>query len=83
MPEPLTLRLEQLVLPEPVTAGMSPWVLFSLAAFYRGCNEHADPILVRHLTGDLYRVVDGRHRTVASIIAGRKTVLATIEEAHQ
>lgn len=71
--------LDRLLFPEPVTAGMNPFVLMSLAYLYRAGNEHTTPIRVTRC-GDLYRITDGRHRAVASMIAGRKTVLAKIKE---
>lgn len=77
---PLQLRLDRLTFPTPVSAGMNPFVLFSLAYAYRSGNEDVEPILVRpsELYG-FYSITDGRHRAVASMIAGRKTVLAVIE----
>lgn len=71
------LPIDRLLFPEPVTAGLNYLVLASFAYQYRGTNEHLDPITVT-TEGDYYRIADGRHRTIGSIIAGRKTVLATI-----
>jgi hypothetical protein len=71
------IPLDRLLFPEPVTAGMNPFVLLSLAYLYRTSNEDVAPILV-YQQGDLYWITDGRHRAVASMIAGRKTVLATV-----
>lgn len=76
-PDVTLLELDRLLFPQPVSAGMNPFVLMSLAYFYRSGNEHADPIRVTP-TGAFYRISDGRHRAVASMIAGRKTILAEI-----
>lgn len=76
---PRHMRLDQMLFPEPVPAGMNPLVLMSLAYLYRGSNEDVEPILVHYEGDELYSVSDGRHRAVASMIAGRKTVLAVIE----
>jgi hypothetical protein len=75
---PQLLPLEQLLLCEPVTAGMNPYVLMSLAYLYRSSNEDVDPITVTRASADLYRITDGRHRAIASLLAGRKTVLGVI-----
>lgn len=70
-------QLDRLLFPEPVTAGMNPLVLMSLAHFYRAGNEHLQPIAVT-VEGDYHRIADGRHRAVASMVAGRKVVLAEV-----
>lgn len=72
------IRLERVLLPKPVPAGMSPLVVMSLAYMYRATNEDAQPI---HVTreGHHYRVADGRHRVIGSIIAGRRRILADVE----
>lgn len=57
---------------------MNPLVLMSLAHLYRGSNEDVEPIRVSR-EGHHYRIVDGRHRAIASLIAGRRRVLAVIE----
>lgn len=72
------LALDRLLYPEPVTAGLNPFVLMSLAYHYRAGNEHVEPIRVT-CEGQFWRISDGRHRAMASMIAGRKTVLAFIE----
>jgi hypothetical protein len=74
-------RLDQLLMCEPVVAGMNVLVLFSLAHYYRSTNEHTTPIVIAPVTAGIYRIVDGRHRALASLIAGRKTVEARIENA--
>lgn len=74
------IPLDQVLYPEPVTAGLNPLVLMSLAYHYRAGNDHTPPITVTQ-HGDLYRITDGRHRAVASMIAGRKTILAKVRKA--
>jgi hypothetical protein len=68
-----------ILFPEPVSAGMDPYILMSLAGMYRKTNEDTTPIEVRK-AGPFYRLTDGRHRVVASMIAGRKTIWALVEE---
>src|SRR5215207_5679918 len=64
------IRLDRLLYPDPVPAGMNPFVLMSLAYLYRSSNEDAEPILVEYAANGLYEIKDGRHRAVASMIAG-------------
>lgn len=73
------IPLDRLLYPEPVSGGMNPFVLMSLAYHYRAGNEHTRPITVTQ-HGDLYRITNGRHRAVACMIAGRKTVLAKVRK---
>lgn len=58
-------------------AGMNPFVLMSEAYFYRSGVEDGRPIDVK-IEGDNYRIQDGRHRVVASMLAGRPDVLAKV-----
>lgn len=74
------IPLGRILLPEHnVTAGANVYVLVSLAYMYRSTTEDAPPITVRP-HGDLYRITDGRHRYMASVIAGRDGVLANVED---
>jgi hypothetical protein len=57
------------------------WVLFSLARMYRSTSDDAPPAAVRDLGNGYWRVLDGRHRFLASVIAGRPDLLATVEAA--
>lgn len=74
----MRVPLDRLLLKPNVSAGVSPWVLFSLAQMYRSTDGDAPPITVRP-EGDHYRVLDGRHRYLASVIAGRVDVLCQLE----
>lgn len=70
------VRLDRLLYPDPVAAGMNYLVIASLVHLYRSSNEDAPPITVQQEGSGYWRIVDGRHRSVASMVAGRKTVLA-------
>lgn len=76
--DPRRIRVDQILLPKPVPAGLNAYVLMSLAYLFRATSEDVEPITVAR-EGRLYRVVDGRHRYLASVIAGRSRVLAEIE----
>lgn len=73
------IPLSKCMVKEPVPAGMNPFVLMSVAYFYRTSTEHTAPIVVKR-EGKYYRIMDGRHRYMGSIIAGRTHILAIIEE---
>ena len=62
-----------------VTAGMNIGVLITLGHLMRSTTENVKPIKVRR-EGDYYRITDGRHRFMASAIAGRSHVRARVEE---
>lgn len=75
------IPVDYIVFKEPVTAGMDVFVLMTLAGIYRKTNDYVEPITVSRLKGtSLYSLIDGRHRVVASMIAGRKTIQAIIVE---
>jgi hypothetical protein len=57
---------------------MNPLVVMSLTYMYRSTTEDAPPITVKR-EGKHYRILDGRHRYIASVIAGRRRVLANVE----
>lgn len=73
------LPVERLLYKPNAPSGMNPLVVMSLTYFYRSNVMDTTPIVVRR-EGKNYRIMDGRHRAVASMIAGRPTVLAEIEE---
>lgn len=73
------VRVEDLRLPANVTAGMNALRLCSLAYRMRGTTDEIEgPITVRR-DGDGWRVVDGRHRFLGAVIAGRPDVLCVEE----
>jgi hypothetical protein len=77
------IPLDRLLLKPNIPAGASVLVISSLVLLYRNSGEDTEPILVREAGEGLYRILDGRHRFMASVIAGRTTVLATLEPSDQ
>lgn len=75
----MRIRIENLLFKPNAPAGMNPLVLMSLVYFLRSNVEDPAPIVVKQ-DGDNYRILDGRHRAMAAIIAGRPDVLAIVEE---
>ena len=73
------IKLNKILVPTPVSAGMNPLVLMSLVYMYRSTTEDAEPIVLRK-EGRYYRITDGRHRFMASVIAGRRRILAKVEK---
>lgn len=73
------VRIERVILPPNVPAGMNPLQLLHFAYTMRATNEDLEPIVVRALDKGIYGLVDGRHRFIASLIAGRPDVLAVEE----
>ena len=73
------IRLEKLLFKPNDIAGMNPLVIMSEAYYYRSGTLDGEPIVVRR-DGENYRIMDGRHRVMASMIAGRPDVLAVIED---
>lgn len=74
----MRIRVERLLFKPNAPAGMNPLVLMSLVYMLRSSTKDPEPIVVR-AEGENYRILDGRHRAMAAIIAGRQNVLA-IEE---
>lgn len=74
------ISVEKLLYKPNAPSGMNVLVVMSLTYFYRSGVVDTTPIVVRR-EGDNYRILDGRHRAVASMIAGRPTVLAVIEKS--
>jgi hypothetical protein len=69
------VRIEDLLLPPNLPAGMDVLTLLSLAAMLRKTTEDPEPVLVRREHSH-WRISDGRHRAIAALIAGRPDVLA-------
>lgn len=76
---PKRIRVDRILVPPNVASGMNPLVVMSLAYLYRSTTEDAPPITVTR-DGRNYRITDGRHRYIASVIAGRRRVLAEVEQ---
>jgi hypothetical protein len=72
------IRIEDLIFKPNVPAGMNPLVLMSLAHGLRSNLGDPEPIIVRR-EGELYRVLDGRHRAIGAMVAGRPDVLAELD----
>jgi hypothetical protein len=69
------LRLEELRLGPNVTSGMNYMLVGVLSYKLRTSLDDLPPIEVKRV-GDCFQVVDGRHRVVAHMIAGRPDILA-------
>jgi len=85
-PDPLAfyIDLDRLIMAKPAPAGSDPLVVMSLAYHYRTTLADVEPILVRHsgmVAGGraYYTITDGKHRFMASMIAGRERILAKVE----
>ena len=69
------VRIEDLLLPPNLPAGMDVLTLFSLAALLHKTTEDPEPVSVQRERSH-WRITDGRHRAIAALIAGRSDVLA-------
>ncbi len=65
-----------------VAAGMNIFTISSMVPLMRNSTEDYDPILVGSACGDCgtRTILDGRHRVVASLMAGRRDILAVEED---
>lgn len=74
--KPFRVRIEDIRLPANVPAGMNPLRVMSLAYQMRGSSDDIEgPIEMRLDPDGGWRLVDGRHRYIAAVIAGRPDVL--------
>lgn len=62
-----------------VAAGLNPLVLYSLAHFMRSTTDDPPPAVVRQNADEDYTILDGRHRYVAAIVAGRADLLCAVQ----
>lgn len=76
----LRIPVERLLFKPNAPCGMNVLVLMSLTYMLRSNVADPEPIIVRP-EGDHFRIMDGRHRAMGAIVAGRPDVLATVEEA--
>jgi hypothetical protein len=76
----LYIPVDQLLMPPNITAGSNMLELASLAYMYRTTLDDAEPIDVAP-EGKYYRIVDGKHRFMASVVAGRVDVLCEVLDA--
>jgi ParB-like chromosome segregation protein Spo0J len=78
--DPIRIPLHHLRLKQNIPAGMNPMRVMAIADALRNCGQEIwDPILVRSVGPDDWLVLDGRHRFVASYIAGMPDILAVEE----
>jgi hypothetical protein len=76
-PEPPQLvEIERILFKKNVPAGMNPLSIMHFAYLYRSSNEDMDPIELIKMRDGYYRLDDGRHRTIGSLIAGRTLILS-------
>lgn len=78
----MRIPISRLVLKDNIPAGANLLVIASLALMYRSSSEDAEPAEVRDLGNGYWRVLDGRHRFLASVIAGRPDLLCEIESGN-
>lgn len=78
--DPFQIPLDMVLFPEPVAAGMDLAVIGLHTAPMRKGNEDPEPVVVAP-EGKYWRIVDGRHRAVAAMAAGRKLILAVRDDA--
>lgn len=66
---------------DPITAGMNPYALLGMVPLLRNTAQDHSPILVGEPCGacGTATVLDGRHRWIANVMAGRVHVLAEPE----
>ena len=66
----------------PVTAGLNPYTLMALIPQLRNTVQDHSPILVTPACKGCgtRTILDGRHRTIASIAAGRQEILAILQD---
>jgi hypothetical protein len=76
---PFRVRIEDIQLKPNIPAGMDPCVVLGLVPLLRKTAQDHAPVLVRAHTQAPWLLLDGRHRFMASVIAGRCDILA-IEE---
>jgi len=74
--DPPRIDLDRLLFVRPVSAGMDLAVIGHWAMILRkGADPCDPPIEIEPIPGtDFYRVVDGRHRVVGAIVAGRTSI---------
>lgn len=72
------IRVERLMILPNIPAGMNVLVIMSLVYAMRSSHFDPPPIVVQR-QGKAYRILDGRHRFFAAVIAGRHNVLCVIE----
>lgn len=76
----MRVRVENLVVGPNVVAGCNPFVIMSLAYLMRSTSEDPPPITIRPIDKTPHmRIIDGRHRYLAAIIAGRPDIECCVQ----
>jgi hypothetical protein len=77
----IRVPIDRLRFKDPIPAGMNAFVLMGMVPLLRGSALDHDPILVTTACPDCgtRTVLDGRHRWIAAVVAGRHDVLALEE----
>lgn len=75
----MNITIDRILFCEPVVAGMNYLQVAALTYRLRSSNWDAEPVTVR-VEGDYLRLIDGRHRVIAHLFAGRKVVPAVVVE---
>lgn len=77
---PFRVPVDRLVIKPNIPAGMNIETIVSKIKLYRTTAEDEEPTLVRLEPSGFYRILDGRHRFFAAVIAGRVDLLCIEEE---
>lgn len=76
----MRIPVSALAVRDNVPAGCNPLVLMSLAYMLRSSGADPEPIRVRPIEAcGMWRVMDGRHRFLAAVVAGRSDVFCEID----
>lgn len=73
MTEPFLLPVHEIRLAPVLPCGLAPLTLYAIAATLRNTHDPVDPVEVEQRGGQ-WHLVDGRHRLIASVIAGRADI---------
>ncbi len=73
MTDPFLLPVHEIRLAPVLPCGLAPLTLYAIACTLRNTHELVEPVQVER-RGNEWHLVDGRHRYVASIIAGRSDI---------
>jgi hypothetical protein len=76
----MKIPVDCLVLKPNIPAGMDWSVIGHFVMIFRKTAQPCDPpIIVKPVGDNLWRVMDGRHRFFAAVIAGRSEIEAEVE----
>lgn len=76
----MKIPLHTIVLRPNIPAGMDWSVIGHFVSIFRKYSKPCDPpVLVSPMENGLWRLVDGKHRFFASVIAGRTEIEAEID----